>query len=158
MDAASPSRWGSIPRPPSNDPDDVTAFPASEASYARKPIGTPAAACDGDCGTGATSVEVPLGSVEPFGHAGMVSNNCGNNECIRVERSDVFEISSPRIYGGEGEDLPTMMSMREFHKEGSRNGSYIDTSSSSAAIDSSIDISPEDWLYVAEAMLDPNIS
>lgn len=149
--AASPSRWGSIPRAPSNDPDDFTAYPARKASYAHATIATTAAACNADCDNGVPSVEVLL-------DAGMISDNCGNNECIRLERRGVFEVSSPRIYGGEDEKQSTMMSMLEFDKGGSCNGSYIDSSSSSAAIENSIVISPEDWRHVAEAMLDHSIS
>ena len=103
-------------------------------------------------------MEIPLDGVEPFGHAGMVSDDYGNNECARLKGSDEFEISSPRIYGGEGEEYSTMMAVPEAQQEGWSNGLYIGTSSSSVGLRRPVDISPEDWLHVADAMLDPNIN
>ena len=138
MDYVSSSTWGSIPKPPNNEPDTVMAFPVRETSYARRTIPT-----------GAAAVEVPLDDDESFRDARIVSDDCGNN---------VFGSTPPRVHGGEGENQSKMMTVTEFQQESLTNGVYIGTGTSSVVTGSPVDISPEDWLYVEEVMLDPNIN
>ena len=104
MKYVSPSTWGSVPRPPSNESDDFMAAPTRETSYyARRTIPAAATAYYGDCGDGVAAMEIPLDGVEPFRYARIVSDDGGNKNCIRPEGRGVFEIPPSRNHGVEGE-------------------------------------------------------
>lgn len=82
-------------------------------------------------------------------------SNTNSNEYLSTEQNETVNISSLRIGDGEIEDQAMMMMMAELQQEGWADDSFIDGSSS--IINNYIDISPEDWLHVAEDAL-PSVS
>lgn len=74
-------------------------------------------------------------------------------KCLVVGGNEKVKITPPQVRMGEMENQAMMMVM-ESHQESWADSSFIHTNNSSC-VDGSIDISPEDWLQVANDALSP---
>lgn len=79
--------------------------------------------------------------------------NSNSNECLSTEENEAFNVSPLRVSDGSIEDQAMMMVMAELQQEGWTDDSFIGGSSNNIDISSYIDISPEDWLQVAQDAL-----
>lgn len=117
-------------------------------------VAIPDACCGGEAC--AATVEVlsgenkPTTSLLPFGvsDGSSGSNGRGSDGCLSMEDSGTANYAPLQVCGGMIEDQEALMMAMKWHQEGWADGSFIGISSNS--IDDSIDISPEDWLDVAE--------
>lgn len=150
MDSVSALARGDPKRRSISDVKDYIQHPARESATT---VVIPDACCGGEAH--AATVEVPVGenkpttSLLPFRvNSSSGSNDRGSDGCLSVEDSGTANIAPLPACGDEIEDQAALIMAMEWHQEGWADGSFIGISSSS--MDDSIDISPEDWLHVAE--------
>lgn len=87
--------------------------------------------------------------------SGGESNNSSYKRLI-VGGNGAVKIAPSQVRMGEMEDQALRMMVAESHEESWAGGSFIHTNRS--LVDGSFDISPEDWLQVANDALSPTLS
>lgn len=158
MDCVSRSEWGNIQRRPTNTVDkmQLTARESDIEEYVA-PCIPAATGSEAHVATVAAMLDdiEPTRAVTIIGRVSSTSSSGGgdseNGKYLDLETDDGFNISQPPACAGEDDDQAMLMAILNSNDECRADVSVIDPSC--GTMYGSNDISPEDWLQVAEDVI-----